>query len=193
MIKFLRKIKKKFLYKLQAQLIPEIIGYPIWNNKKTEGLRISNTTHVSNKSNVIFNKNTFVGHFNYLDGHTKINIGEGVQITNYVSIATHSSHNSIRVLGSNYEEHFRYSPSLLKGEVNIGDYTYIGPHSVVMPGVNIGKGCVVSAYSYVSHDVADYSVVRGVPAKVVGNTRDLDQDYLKEHPNEKGFHFDNIF
>ena len=36
-----------------------------------------------------------------------------------------------------------------------------------MPGVRIGKGAIIAANSVVTHDVPAYSVVAGIPAKVV--------------------------
>ena len=185
------RIKKWLKYKLNSSVFPEMIGYSKWNDKEIKGLRISNFTHVSNRENILFGDYVFVGHFNCLDGHSKVYIGEGVQITSYVSIATHSSHNSIRILGSKYEQYFMKSPSLLKGDVEIGSYSYIGPHSVVMPGVKIGKGCIISAYSYVNKDVPDFAILRGKPGKITGDTRDSDDKYFEEFPNEKPLYFDN--
>lgn len=51
--------------------------------------------------------------------------------------------------------------------VNIGDNSFIGMHAMIMPGVTVGKHCVVGANSVVTHDVADYTVVAGTPAQVI--------------------------
>ena len=47
----------------------------------------------------------------------------------------------------------------------------IGTHATIMGGVTIGKGALVGAGAVVTHDVLDYSIVAGVPARVVGDTR----------------------
>ena len=60
----------------------------------------------------------------------------------------------------------------IQGKVNIGKYTFIGPHSTIMPNTTIGKGCIVSAYSYVKGNYPDFSIISGNPAKIVGDTRD---------------------
>jgi acetyltransferase-like isoleucine patch superfamily enzyme len=52
-------------------------------------------------------------------------------------------------------------------EVKIGANTWIGKNSVILPGVTIGKHCVIGANAVVSHDIPDYSVAVGVPAKVI--------------------------
>ena len=36
-----------------------------------------------------------------------------------------------------------------------------------MPGVTIGKGCVIGAHSIVNKDVPDYSMAVGSPAKII--------------------------
>ena len=44
---------------------------------------------------------------------------------------------------------------------------WIGVNAVVLPGVTIGEGAVVAAGAVVTKDVPPYSVVAGVPAKVI--------------------------
>ena len=51
--------------------------------------------------------------------------------------------------------------------VVIGDETWLGYGTVVLPGVTIGKHVVVGANSVVTHDLPDYSVAVGAPAKVI--------------------------
>lgn len=52
-------------------------------------------------------------------------------------------------------------------DVRIGKYTWLGQNSVVMPGVTIGRHCIIGANAVVTKDVPDYSVVVGVPAKII--------------------------
>ncbi len=51
--------------------------------------------------------------------------------------------------------------------VEIGDQSYVYNNSVIVPGVRIGRHCVVAANSVVSSSVPDYCVVAGSPARVV--------------------------
>ena len=53
------------------------------------------------------------------------------------------------------------------GGVLIGDDTWIGTNVVIAGTVEIGKHCVIGANSVVTHDIPDYSVVAGCPAKVI--------------------------
>ena len=47
----------------------------------------------------------------------------------------------------------------------VGAWADIGVNSVLLPGVNIGKGAIVGAGAVVTHDVAPFAIVAGVPAK----------------------------
>ncbi len=49
----------------------------------------------------------------------------------------------------------------------IGDDVWIGANAVVLPGVTIGNGSVVAAGAVVSRDVPPFTVVAGVPARVI--------------------------
>ncbi len=51
--------------------------------------------------------------------------------------------------------------------VFIGAGTFIGTHSIVLPNVKIGRGCVIGAGSVVTHDIPDYSIAAGSPARVL--------------------------
>jgi len=47
----------------------------------------------------------------------------------------------------------------------------IGSNATIMAGVNIGKKSIVGAGAVVVEDVSDFSIVAGVPAKVIGDVR----------------------
>ena len=55
--------------------------------------------------------------------------------------------------------------------VVIGDDVWIGANAVILPGVTIGRHVVVAAGAVVTKDVPEYSVVAGVPAKVIKEVR----------------------
>ncbi len=62
-----------------------------------------------------------------------------------------------RIFGSGHE----------KKKVVIGDDVWIGANAVILPGVTIGEGSVIAAGSIVNKDVEPFSIVGGVPAKVI--------------------------
>lgn len=52
--------------------------------------------------------------------------------------------------------------------VEVGEDCWLGVNTTILPGVTIGRGCVVGAGSVVSKSLAPYSIVAGVPAKPIG-------------------------
>jgi len=51
--------------------------------------------------------------------------------------------------------------------VRIGRGSFIGAHSVILPNVSIGLGCVIGAGSVVTKSIPDYCVAAGSPARVI--------------------------
>jgi len=49
----------------------------------------------------------------------------------------------------------------------VGDDVWIGHGATILPGVNIGRGCIIGAGAIVNKDLPDYSIAVGVPAKVI--------------------------
>lgn len=68
--------------------------------------------------------------------------------------------------------------------IHIGDGTWLGHHVVVLPGVTIGRHVTVGAGSVVTHDLPDYSVAVGVPAKVVRQLGD-DGNWARVPPSSE--------
>ena len=54
------------------------------------------------------------------------------------------------------------------GEIHIEEDVWIGANCVITADVRIGRGAVVGAGAVVTHDVAPYAIVGGVPARVIG-------------------------
>lgn len=59
-------------------------------------------------------------------------------------------------------------------EIIIDDDVWIGANAVITAGVHIGRHSVVAAGAVVTKDVPEYSVVGGVPAKVIRKIRQID-------------------
>jgi acetyltransferase-like isoleucine patch superfamily enzyme len=54
-----------------------------------------------------------------------------------------------------------------KGPVILEAACFIGYRVSVMPGVRIGKGCVIGSHSVVTKNIPDYCMAAGVPAKII--------------------------
>ena len=60
-------------------------------------------------------------------------------------------------------------PLSSKGGIFVGDGAWIGHGATVLQGVTIGEGAVIAAGAVVVHDVPDYAIAAGVPARIVGS------------------------
>ena len=178
----LRKIVRAIRRKRLMRFSPKMIG---GYKRKTDNVflpntRISNSAYIGYPELLDIKDNVFIGHYGFIDASQGVTIEEGCQIGFYVVLSSHSSHYSIRLYGEDYggSDMIGY----VKGKIHIGKYTFVGAHSTVMPNTNIGKGCIVAAYSYVQGDFPDFSIIAGNPAKIVGDTRKMDEKYLEKHP-----------
>lgn len=103
---------------------------------------------VQNKDNLELGYKTDIGAFTYINAKNR------VVIENYVQIGSHCSIYSISTIDDK------------EGEVILKENCRIGTHSVVMPGVTVGKNSIVGAFSFVTDDIPDNVVAFGVPAKI---------------------------
>lgn len=142
-------------------------------------------THIEAPARLTLGDHVFIGHFNLIDASGGLTLGEGCQITNHVSVLTHSSHRALRLERERYWGHAAPA-GMERAATAIGAWSFVGPHSVIAPGARIGRGVLVKAYSFVAGEVADFSIVEGQPARVVGDTRELDRAWIEMHAAEYG-------
>src|SRR5690348_5760333 len=78
------------------------------------------------------------------------------------------------------------------GEIKVGDNTFIGSNSLILPGTRIGCNCVIGAGSVVRGIIPDNSVAIGNPAKIIFKTGMLKTLMLKNKgmlmTKKLGFH-----
>lgn len=107
----------------------------------------------------------------------KINIGKRVTITGYVCIS------DIEHEYENIEKGILQQPLIVK-ETIIEDESFIGMGARIMPGVRIGKHCIIGSNCVVNKNIPDYSVVVGIPCKII--KRYNFNTHKWEKTNEKG-------
>lgn len=115
--------------------------------------------------NITVGKDTIIGEKATLDGRAPLRIGDHVDIASEVMI-----YNGQHDIQSD-DFHPVFAP------VTIEDYVFIGPRAIILPGVTIGKGAVVGAGAVVTKDVASFTLVGGVPARVIGERKATDLHY----------------
>ena len=59
--------------------------------------RVSTHARIESPELLVLGDHVFIGHFNFIDASGGLTIGDGCQITNHVSVLTHSSHLALRL------------------------------------------------------------------------------------------------
>lgn len=139
---------------------------------KLDGVKIGKKAHVHmgiqffDPTKIEIGTGTIIGQNAFLDGRDSLKIGAHVDIASDVLI-----YNSEHDINSD-----DFKP--IHAPVVIGDYVFIGPRAIILPGVTIGKGAVVAAGAVVTKNVAEFEIVGGVPAKVLGERKNKQPDYV---------------
>lgn len=142
-----------------------------WLMYRLAGVKIGRKAHLHmgtqffDPSRIEIGEGTIVGQNAFLDGRDKLKIGRHVDIASDVMI-----YNSEHDLNA---ADFK----AICEPVEIGDYVFIGPRAIILPGVTIGKGAVVAAGAVVTKDVEAFAIVGGVPAKIIGERENRELDY----------------
>lgn len=164
-------LKDSFVYNLLHALaleymINDILPHiPFWSWRKLwlrligmkigDGSFIHKRTMFINANLITLGKHSDVNSQCLLDGRGGLTIGNSVSISHRVNILT-GSHD---YRSENFQGVFH--PIIIK------DYAWIGVNATILQGVTVGHGAVVCAGAVVTHDVPDYAVVAGVPARQI--------------------------
>lgn len=127
-------------------------GCEIYNSK------ISDFTYVSSNSKIC---NTKIGKFCSIASGVKINLPRH-PTKDFISthpIFYSSSYKKINnILHTKFKEY---------ENVEIGNDVWIGENVLILSGIKIGNGSIIAAGSVVTKDVGDFSIVGGIPAKLI--------------------------
>lgn len=135
--------------------IREIMGR-LTGRKIDDSFRLFPPFYTDFGKNITIGKNVFINSGCHFQDQGGITIGESSMIGHNVVLAT-INHD----LEPKNDRKNHYAP------IRIGNHVWIGSNAVVLPGVSIGDWAVVAAGAVVTKNVLPYTVVGGVPAKVI--------------------------
>ncbi len=73
---------------------------------------------------------------------------------------------NVRIYSAGHDYKYLNLPDT-SGDIIIKEYVWIGGNRVILQGVIIGEYSIVSANSVVTKDIPPYSIVAGIPAKII--------------------------
>ncbi|AWK02996.1 acyltransferase [Flavobacterium crocinum] len=111
---------------------------------------------------IIISNNVRIGNYACITAIDEIFIDDGCLLSEYVYISDHY-HGFDPTLNTSPNN----QPLFSKGKVKIGENTFIGYRVTILSGVELGKNCVVGSHSVVTKSFPDYSMIAGVPAKLI--------------------------
>jgi acetyltransferase-like isoleucine patch superfamily enzyme len=126
-----------------------------------KGLRVSDMVRINNPGMVSVGNDCYLGTGVELTAwNERITIGNHVMIAAGVKMIT-------RKHGFDDLEKPMKQQGYSQNAITIEDNVWIGFNAIILPGVTIGTGSIVGAGAVVSKDVEPYSIVGGVPARLI--------------------------
>ena len=170
---YLRLIYSFLITKLlfsPARLIRQPVRIKGWSQIKigsgfTTGqfCRIEVLTSRDGQKSLIFGDNVQINDACHIASYKHVAIGNNVLIASRVYISDHDH-------GSFTKKSLFLKPAdreIVQKDVIIEDDVWIGEAVSILKGVRVGKGSVIGAGAVVTKNVPPYSLVAGVPAKVI--------------------------
>ena len=119
------------------------------------------------------------GHPNYFSakiwfdggGYHDLSFGDGITISSNVRILTHDW--ALHTIRPQIEATTKEAEWLgIERGITIGANSFVGTGAILLPGTNIGKGCIIGAGTVVRGNIKDFSLVIGNPCQIVADTRE---------------------
>jgi acetyltransferase-like isoleucine patch superfamily enzyme len=109
-----------------------------------------------------------VNPYSVLYGHGGLKIGNGVRIAAHcVIVPSNHVHENLDIP--------IFKQGLTKKGIFIEDDVWIGAHVTILDGVQIGRSSIIAAGSVVNKDVLPFSIIGGVPGKIIKSRKDTPQ------------------
>jgi len=126
-----------------------------------------------------FHEKLVVGKNCIISLHCYFDLADKVELEDYVNISPQCMFlTATHEIGSEY---YRLG-QLQTAPIVIGSGSWLGARCTILPGVTIGRGCIIAAGAVVTKDVPENSIAGGVPAKII---RSIDRVDMKDRNPQK--------
>jgi len=158
--------------RIPSQFIRIFLYRHVFGMKMGKNVVVYGGAEIRNPWNIVIGDGSVLGDDSKLDGRKGLIIGKNVNFSTGVWIWT--------------DEHDKDDPYFRSnnkgGPVVIGDRAWISSRTTILPNITIGEGAVVAAGAVVTKNVDAYSVVGGIPAKIIGQrNHDLKYEFDGRH------------
>lgn len=138
--------------------------WKVFLKKMGNKVEIRNRVKIMSPAKVEIGDNVVINSDSKIGGQLGIKIGNGVLIGYNVNLVSqnHEYRNPDVPIGKQ---------GYYGGPIIIGDDVWLGANVVVLPNITIGKGAIVGANAVVTKNVNPYTVVGGVPARLIKNRK----------------------
>ncbi|MCJ7602646.1 MAG: acyltransferase [Desulfobulbaceae bacterium] len=124
--------------------------------------RIGRFTTFQGSGKIHFGHGSYCSENCIIGCNERIDIGENVMIASAVSIRdTNHVHSDTSKPMKNQ--------GIITSPIIIEDDVWIGHGAVILKGVTLGRGSIIAASAVVTKNVSPYSIVGGIPAKIIGS------------------------
>ena len=147
----LNQIKPSNLEKRNS-IINKLLGY------QPDNLELLSPFTCDYGNNIVLGKNVFINSNCYFMDGAKITVGDNVFIGPSCGFYTANHPLDYQTRNQGIEQAL---------PILIGNNVWLGGNVIVLPGVEIGDGCVIGAGSVVTKDIEANSIATGVPCKVI--------------------------
>lgn len=141
-------------------IILRMFIYKLFFKKIGKGFTVKKNVHFKFPERIVIGNHVGIDEYTLIDGDGSLIIGDFTRIGAHVDIVTHGLYDKDK-----------NTPRKLQGKwtkkVVIGKDVEIGVGARILPGVKIGNGAFIGANSVVVRDVPPYSVVMGMPARII--------------------------
>lgn len=130
-----------------------------------KNIRFYQGFHIRNPKKIFISEGVSIGPKVLLDGRCGLSIGKNTVLAYDCIIWTlNHDYNDIHFCGKG-------SP------VEIGSNVWICSRSIILPGIKIGDGAIIASGAIVTKNVEPYTIVGGIPAKVIGKRERKEYNY----------------